>query len=94
VAYTRQTWADEPSTSTPVSAARLNYMEAGIEAANGLQAGDVRFVKKNPDGTWPARPTSRADVLVIWDGPDPSPPIVASGTGGMLNNVDKRYVTP
>lgn len=40
------------------------------------------------------RPTSRSDVIVIWKGPDPSPGIVASGTGGMLDNVDMRFVTP
>jgi hypothetical protein len=40
------------------------------------------------------RPTSRGDVMVIWKGPDPSPGIVSSGTGGMLDNVDMRFVTP
>lgn len=40
------------------------------------------------------RPTSRSDVIVIWKGPDPSPGIVSSGTGGMLDNVDMRFVTP
>ena len=43
---------------------------------------------------WPARPTSRADIVVQWRGPDPSPSIVSSGTGGMLDNVDIRLVTP
>lgn len=48
------------------------------------------------DGTtgWPVRPTARADVVVAWKGQDPSPSIVASGTAGMLNNVDIRFVTP
>lgn len=45
-------------------------------------------------GTWPARPTSRSDIIVAWKGADPSPAIVASGTGGMLDNVDYRLVTP
>lgn len=40
------------------------------------------------------RPTSRADVMVIWKGPDPSPAIVSSGTGGLLNTVDERHITP
>jgi hypothetical protein len=31
--YTPQTWADLPATTSPISAARLNYMEAGIEDA-------------------------------------------------------------
>lgn len=45
-------------------------------------------------GVWPARPTARTDIVVQWKGPDPSPAIVSSGTGGMLNNVDIRFVTP
>lgn len=45
-------------------------------------------------GTWPARPTSRGDIVVQWKGPDPSPAIVSSGTGGMRDNVDIRFVTP
>ena len=44
--------------------------------------------------SWPARPTSRTDIIVQWKGPDPSPPIVSSGMGGMLDNVDIRFVTP
>lgn len=28
--YTKQTWVDEPSTTTPIDAARLNHMEDGI----------------------------------------------------------------
>lgn len=92
--YTPQTWVNEPSTLTPLAAARLNYMEAGIAAANALPAGATLTVQKNANGTWPARPTSRTDVTVQWKGPDPSPSIVASGTGGMLNGVDVRFVTP
>lgn len=45
-------------------------------------------------GTWPSRPTARTDIVVAWKGADPSPSIVSSGTGGMLNNVDYRLVTP
>lgn len=40
------------------------------------------------------RPTSRADVMVIWKGPDPSPAVVSSGTGGMLTGSDERHITP
>lgn len=43
-------------------------------------------------GVWPARPTSRTDIVVIWNGLDPSPSIVSSGTGGMMDNVDKREI--
>lgn len=55
-------------------------------------AGIVGFVVKS-GSSWGARPTSRTDILVIWVGPDPSPPIVSSGTGGMIDNLDVRMVT-
>lgn len=45
-------------------------------------------------GTWPARPTARADITVHWHGADPPPSIVSSGTGGMRDNVDLHFVTP
>ena len=44
--------------------------------------------------TWPARPSARTDLVFIWKGADPSPAIVTSGTGGMLDGVDSRFVTP
>lgn len=40
------------------------------------------------------RPTSRADVFFHWQGPDPSPAVVSSGTAGMLSGIDSRFVTP
>jgi len=58
-----------------------------------LPAGTTLTVAKAA-GVWPARPTSRTDIIVQWKGPDPSPAIVGSGTGGMLNNVDIRMITP
>lgn len=36
MAYTKQTWLDAPSTATPLSAARLNYMEDGIAGAHAI----------------------------------------------------------
>jgi hypothetical protein len=33
MAYSQQTWADSPATSSPLSAARMNHMEAGIGEA-------------------------------------------------------------
>lgn len=39
------------------------------------------------------RPTSRADLFVIWKGPDPSPAIVTTGAGGMRDNLDMRAIT-
>lgn len=59
-----------------------------------LPAGATLTVLKDAATGWPARPTSRADLVVAWKGPDPSPSIVSSGTDGMLNNVDIRLVTP
>lgn len=38
------------------------------------------------------RPTARADITCDWDGPDPSPTSVASGTGGPLQGVDRRTI--
>lgn len=58
-----------------------------------LPAGTTLTVLKMA-GTWPARPTARTDIVVQWKGADPSPAIIASGTGGMLDNVDMRFVTP
>lgn len=34
MAYQRQTWVDYPDRSTPITAERLNHMEAGIEEGN------------------------------------------------------------
>lgn len=39
--YTKQVWSDFPETSSPLSAARLNYMEEGIRAGNESSAGLV-----------------------------------------------------
>lgn len=58
-----------------------------------IPAGSTLTVQKS-GSTWPARPTARADVFVQWKGADPSPAIVSSGTGGMLDGVDTRFVTP
>lgn len=65
----------------------------GAPTLANMPAGTTITVAKS-GSTWPARPTSRTDLIVQWKGPDPSPSIVASGTGGMLDNVDIRFVTP
>lgn len=57
-----------------------------------LPAGTTLTVIKS-GSTWPARPTARGDIVVIWKGPDPSPTVVTSGTGGMRDGVDERKVT-
>jgi hypothetical protein len=166
MAYIPEGWADGIAGGTPLQAARLVYMENGIQAAaatadnaqstasiantavanalsvanaaqstananasaittkadttyvdtqdnalggritvlearplttptlDNLPAGTTITVAKDATTGWPARPTSRTDIVVAWKGQDPSPAIVSSGTGGMLNNVDIRFVTP
>ncbi len=66
---------------------------AGAVTIADLPAGSTITVAKS-GGTWPARPTARTDIIVQWKGADPSPSIVSSGTGGMMDNVDIRFVTP
>lgn len=36
MAYSKQTWANLPSKTTPINATRLNHMEDGIYDANKL----------------------------------------------------------
>lgn len=93
----RTDWVDSPSTATPIMAADMLRIEQGIVDAQAvtyanLPAGSTLTVLKDPTTGWPARPTARADIIVAWKGPDPSPAIVSSGTGGMLNG-DYRLVT-
>jgi hypothetical protein len=66
---------------------------AATISIDNLPAGTTLTVLKS-GGVWPDRPTARSDIIVQWKGPDPSPPIISSGTGGMLDNVDIRLVTP
>jgi hypothetical protein len=65
VAYAKQTWQDKPATTTPTSAARLNYMETGIESA-AQRADDAYTLAQSGGGSitvqdegieFPARPT-------------------------------------
>lgn len=57
MSYTKQTWADAPTGGTPITAARLNYMENGIaDAATGTGGGgtdafDVTTYGATGDGT-------------------------------------------
>lgn len=70
---------------------RLSPRNVVITVAD-LPAGTTLTVLKS-GSSWPARPTARADIVVVWKGPDPSPAIVSSGTGGMRDGVDERHVT-
>jgi hypothetical protein len=84
------TGAQAISTITGLQTALDAKADAGIE---GLPAGAAVVAAKS-GGTWPARPTARGDIVVMWKGPDPSPDIVSSGTAGMRDGVDLRLVTP
>lgn len=53
-----------------------------------LPAGTTITVAKS-GATWPSRPTSRTDIVVVWKGADPSPAI---GGSGMVADVDYRIV--
>lgn len=81
--------------------AALNTSMAATTNASNLTSGTVNplrsavatvFRVRKVAGVWPARPTSRTDVTVEWIGPNPSPPIVTSGTGGMYE-LDSRGIT-
>ena len=99
--------ANKPISTATQTALNAKVSSSLVNAANGvagldssvllpvslLPAGSTLTVQKS-GGVWPARPTSRSDITVQWKGPDPSPSIVSSGTGGMLDNVDVRFVTP
>lgn len=88
--YTKKDWINDV---TAIKDVDLDNIEEGLRQASILKAQSVLFAKKSSGGVWPSRPTSRADVLVLWIGPDPSPPVVASGTSGMLAG-DERHLTP
>lgn len=91
--------------SSPTDSQVLAYDASAIKWKNATQtAGSSPTYANLPAGTtltvlksgstWPARPTARTDIIVQWKGADPSPAIISSGTGGMLDNVDMRFVTP
>lgn len=74
-----------------VSAMDGRYKQTGLTPLAEMPAGSTLVVRKN-GSTWPARPTSRTDIVVMWVGPGSDPTIVTSGNGGALNNVDIRWV--
>lgn len=76
-------------TGAAVGGMDLRYRRVGMVPHSDLPAGATLVVRKS-GSTWPARPTSRNDITVIWVGADPDPAVVNSGTGGALNNVDIR----
>lgn len=93
--------ASQAAARTAIGAGTSNLVigTAGTDAKAGNYAPTVAdipagstLVAQKSGGVWPARPTARADVVVIWKGADPSPSIVSSGTGGMHDNIDVRFV--
>lgn len=68
MAYAKQTWSDYAAGGTPISAARLNYMEAGIEEASSgaVALGGVEgIVIHDGTATGGVRPTGYARVRWI-----------------------------
>ena len=73
MAYTPQTWVNEPATDTPISAARLTVMEAGIAAAvapdtNGNLKADAfipGFLSTAPSGTTITLTVDSPEVQVV-----------------------------
>lgn len=61
----------------------------GVLSIAQAPPGAMFAVFKTGNG-WPARPTSRTDLLVAWIGADPPPPEVTTGTNGMYAN-DIRF---
>lgn len=41
--YTKQTWADAPATTSPITADRLNYIEEGVQTAQ--ETADAKYAK-------------------------------------------------
>ena len=88
--------AEAAQGSAALAAAAAQSAQAAAEAASaggggGVTGGSVQYARKT-GGAWPTRPTASPDVVVLWIGADPSPAIVGSGTGGMLNG-DVRWIT-
>lgn len=82
-----------PNTTTFSSTSEMSNRVKQIvsETAATPSAGSMVQVLKT-NGAWPARPTASPDTVCCWVGEEPSPPIVQSGTGGMLDNVDMRFI--
>jgi hypothetical protein len=71
------------------------YKIATVDYVEAARAGSTIVVNKT-GGTWPGPPTLRTDIVIVWKGADPSPPIVSArtlGVPGMLDNVDLRMIT-
>ncbi|AYR02932.1 minor tail protein [Gordonia phage Stultus] len=67
MAYTPQTWVNKPATTTPLSAARLNYMESGIAGAHTLVANlDTQLdAKADLDGNGKLLTSQLPDMAIV-----------------------------
>lgn len=78
------------STHTEHGTATPDSIQAALEALGGkvpesrLTDGTMLAVRK-AGTSWPARPTTRTDVMVVWVGAEPAPPV---GGTGMVEAVD------
>lgn len=79
----------QAGTGATVSALDNRYRQNGAVPVADLPAGSTVVVRKT-GSSWPARPTTRSDIVCIWVGADPDPAIITTGTSGALNNVDIR----
>lgn len=96
------TYNDAGNTLTISTTATANDTDAnlknranhtGTEPLAAMPGAIILYVDKAA-GVWPARPTTRTDVKVIWSGPDPAPAIVTTpATNGMYAG-DLNFTTP
>lgn len=90
MSYTKQTWADAPSTSSPLSAARLTHMEEGIEAAAAtadLAAPASRKVNGKSLTTDVTLTKSDVGLGVVDNTSDASKPISTAAAAALANKV-------
>lgn len=78
MAYTKQVWHDTPATDTPVSAARLSYLEAGVEAAAAV-ADSAQAAAQN------ALAATRSYVSWLGPGESAGPQLISPGGTAMVD---------
>jgi hypothetical protein len=77
MAYTAQTWHDSPATDTPISAARLGVMEAGIAASAVLDANGNLAA----NGLLPAAATTAIGATITMTIASPTVQYITGSTG-------------
>ena len=90
--YTKQTWTDAPSTSTPISAARLNHVEDGVETAqNTAETAQTTATAKytKPGGGIPSTDLSTAAQTSLGKADTAVQPggVSAVGASGAWNDI-------